>query len=193
MPKGKKGSSFERDICRTISLWWSNGRHDDMFWRSATSGARATTRRKVGKKTRGHNGDIAATDSDGERLMDCITFELKRGYASSTFQDMLDAHDHAAEQVWESWIAQAMEAWSASGSFAWALVVRRDQRQALICIPQFLYRELKPLGALQDETKPKVVMSVPGRKNKKPNLVFITTLKYFLEDVEPCHLLQLNT
>jgi len=41
-----KGSSFEREICTILSKWWTNNERDDVFWRTAGSGARATTRSK---------------------------------------------------------------------------------------------------------------------------------------------------
>lgn len=191
MARSSKGSAFEREVCKRLGLWW--GESDDLFWRATTSGARATTRRKAGRKTRGHYGDIAATCPEGEKLIDCITFELKRGYAASTFQDLLDQSAHHAEQVWEQWIRQAMDAWTQAGSYAWALIVKRDQRQELICIPQYFYRELRDQGVLTQEHRPGAMIRFPNRKRPdKPILVFITTLSYFLEEVEPCHIRQLH-
>ena len=64
-----KGSSYEREICRLLSLWWTEGVSDDYFWRTAGSGAMAKTRSKVGKKTHGHYGDIQAVHPDGEPLI----------------------------------------------------------------------------------------------------------------------------
>ncbi|MBM3120244.1 MAG: hypothetical protein FJ006_12010, partial [Chloroflexi bacterium] len=57
-----KGASFERDISRQLSLWWTHGERDDVFWRSSMSGGRATVRAKKGQKTAYQNGDITATD-----------------------------------------------------------------------------------------------------------------------------------
>ena len=37
-----KGSSFERAVCKRLSLWLSNGERDNLLWRSAMSGGRAT-------------------------------------------------------------------------------------------------------------------------------------------------------
>ena len=38
----EKGSSFERLVCKRMSMWLSKGERDDLFWRSAMSGGRAT-------------------------------------------------------------------------------------------------------------------------------------------------------
>lgn len=32
----EKGARFERKICRVLSLWWSGGKTDRVFWRSPT-------------------------------------------------------------------------------------------------------------------------------------------------------------
>jgi hypothetical protein len=38
----QKGSQFERDVCRELSLWVSHGKQEDVYWRSAMSGGRST-------------------------------------------------------------------------------------------------------------------------------------------------------
>jgi hypothetical protein len=76
-----KGSSFERDISVKLSLWFSEGKRDDIFYRSQSSGARATQRYKSKKTTEGQHGDIAATCSEGEPLIKKWNIELKSGYS----------------------------------------------------------------------------------------------------------------
>jgi hypothetical protein len=75
-PKNK-GSSFEREFCKTISLWLSNKNRDDLFWRTSNSGGRYTIRKKSGKETDNQEGDITATDFDYKFVSDNIYFELK--------------------------------------------------------------------------------------------------------------------
>lgn len=77
----KKGSEFEREISKRLSLWWSDGKRDDIFWRTSGSGARATTRRKKSQKTAYEYGDITFTDPDGKPFIDYFLVELKRGYS----------------------------------------------------------------------------------------------------------------
>ncbi len=55
-----KGAEFEREICRRLSLWLSRGRSDDLFWRSAMSGGRATIGKRTGKERKAQAGDITA-------------------------------------------------------------------------------------------------------------------------------------
>src|SRR5574343_614270 len=78
-PKAQ-GSSYEREIARQISLWYSKYKRDDIFYRSHSSGGRATNRKKAGKELKGQYGDICATDPSGKPLIDKWTIECKHGY-----------------------------------------------------------------------------------------------------------------
>lgn len=74
----QKGASFERAVCKHLSLWISKGKRDDIYWRSAMSGGRAT----LAKGTRGTQaGDISSIDSMGELLTNAFLIECKH-YAS---------------------------------------------------------------------------------------------------------------
>ncbi len=76
--RGKsKGSSFEREVCKKLSYWISGGNEDDLFWRSAMSGGRATVSAKKGKKLNRHAGDITATAPEGHVLTDYWFVECK--------------------------------------------------------------------------------------------------------------------
>lgn len=130
-----------------LSRWWAG--RDDVFWRSNSSGARATQRAKKGKQTKGQCGDICATDPVGAPLIDLVTFELKRGYSSRTIADVLDV-DAAIKtklQTWELFIAKAHRDHERAGSFAWAIISRRDRRTTWIWMPRYLVTELRALGA----------------------------------------------
>jgi hypothetical protein len=142
-----KGGQFERDVCRQLSLWWTTGKRDDVFWRTAGSGARATVRKKAGRKTFGSYGDITATDPIGQPLMKLLTLELKRGYSKTSFADLLDVSQRAKQQMFAKWVQQACDAAEASGSQAWCLITKRDQRECLIFMPYSLvlrFRKLEP-------------------------------------------------
>lgn len=69
-----KGSEFERKLCRAISLFWSDGKSDDLCWRSAASGARGTVSRT---KTRAYHGDLVSTDPSIDPLFKVFSFEAK--------------------------------------------------------------------------------------------------------------------
>ena len=140
---GAKGGKFERDFCRQLSLWWTNQVRDDLFWRTAGSGGRATTRAKSGKQSAGHAGDITSTDPSSQPLTDLISFELKRGYNSCTIHDIMDK----PRSVVLGFVEQAKESSHIGGTFSWAVVHKRDAGAALIYVPDDLYRGLCDHGA----------------------------------------------
>ena len=84
----RKGSGFEREVAKALSLWWTEGSRDDVFWRSSNSGGRATARRKRGQRTAGQHGDIAATDPVGEPFLKVVTIELKAGYGRGSWDPL---------------------------------------------------------------------------------------------------------
>lgn len=72
-----KGIQFERQICKDLSLWISGGKREDVFWRSAMSGGRATVREKYGIQLQSQVGDISPISALGETLLDSIVIECK--------------------------------------------------------------------------------------------------------------------
>jgi hypothetical protein len=152
MAKQGKGSNFERETCKTLSLWWTNGERDDVFWRTAGSGARAKTRSKTGQSTFGQYGDIQATDPIGQPLIDAISIELKRGYSRSTFADIIDKKKTSKTQTYELFIEQAKQDAENAGAPFWILIAKRDRREALVFMPVKLMDLLK-ISEIQQITK----------------------------------------
>lgn len=72
-----KGSNFERLICPKLSLWISQGKRDDLFWRSSNSGGRSTVMFKKGGENRTQCGDITAIHPDGNPLTDRYLISCK--------------------------------------------------------------------------------------------------------------------
>ena len=137
-----KGSQFERDLCRRLSEWWTAGARDDVFWRTAGSGGRATVRRKRGKMTAGAAGDIMATDPLGVDLMQLVTIECKRGYTRATIHDLVDELATSAVQIYESWIQQAAHAAQISKTPYWWVIHQRTRRVVTITFPRALRSDL---------------------------------------------------
>jgi|SRR5262252_1389135 len=73
----QKGGRFERDTCRALSLWVSDGKRDDIFWRSSMSGGRATIGLKTGRRRGAQAGDIGAIDGLAELLLRLFYIECK--------------------------------------------------------------------------------------------------------------------
>lgn len=75
--RGKgKGASFEREVCKKLSLWITNGEREDCLWRSAISGGRATVAYSKGKEVR-QAGDVCAVSPEGHALTDHWYIECK--------------------------------------------------------------------------------------------------------------------
>jgi hypothetical protein len=72
-----KGSAFERSVCQKLSMWISQDKHDDLFWRSSMSGGRATVMFKKGGENRTQCGDITAIHPDGNPLTDKFLISCK--------------------------------------------------------------------------------------------------------------------
>jgi hypothetical protein len=79
-----KGSAFERKVCVDLSLMISGGKQSDIFWRSAMSGGRATSRirraknryrRSVDNVRQG--GDICAVAPEGNAFSEHWFVECK--------------------------------------------------------------------------------------------------------------------
>ncbi len=72
-----KGSQFEREVCKKLSNWISYDLRDDLFWRSAMSGGRATVGMKKGIVRSNQAGDITSIDPLGQKLIDTFVIECK--------------------------------------------------------------------------------------------------------------------
>ena len=131
-----KGNNFERLLCKEFSMWWANGKRDDIFWRTQQSGGRATQRRKKGETTAGQYGDMTATDPIGLPLLEAFTFEFKRGYAKTTLHDLLDCQErHAHKQQMQVWMNKVRHESELASSHIWLLVIARINRRPMIFFP----------------------------------------------------------
>lgn len=184
-----KGSGFEREICKALGLWWTEGERDDIFWRSATSGARATVRQRSGQSTFGQYGDVQASDPIGQPLIDLCTIELKRGYQQDTIGDVLDA-TKMNKPVWNQWLEQTLRSAREAGSFGWLLITKRNRRDTIVFIPWRLYTSLNNNGARLTRARPSLQLILRRKKNEKERkrvTVFGTTFSEFIRLVNRRH------
>jgi len=173
-----KGSSFERQLCKMLSLWWSNGKRDDLYWRSSMSGGRATVRARKSKSTAGHYGDITSTDTVGRELTQLCVIEAKRGYQEHTVGDLVDATP-ANKPQFEDWVEQAMEEQELAGTPGWLLITKRNNREIMVYMPWKFYHLFSAHGVPLYECRPylKFLWGECG--------LFGTTLNSFLKVVTP--------
>lgn len=188
-----KGSDYEREVCKRLSLWWTDDKRDDVFWRSSGSGARAKVRGRAGAQTAGQHGDVAATDPIGAPLIDALTIEIKRGYSEYTFQDVIDRLEKGGIQEWERWFGQAIESHDQSGSVSWMLITRRDRRSPLVWFPHYLFTEFRRLGAFSGRPSAPFMRAVVGVRTVRQTIDLVAMpLDTFLEEVCAQHILALE-
>src|SRR5215475_8637610 len=88
--RGKlKGSRNERRLCRELSLLVSNGKRDDLLWRSAMSGGTATAARKRGNLKGNQAGDVSSIDASSHWLVKEWYIEAKHYHDLQIIRSML--------------------------------------------------------------------------------------------------------
>lgn len=142
MGKSSKGSSFEREISKQLSLWWTKGASDSVFWRSAMSGGRATVRAKVGKNTNYMAGDICAIDPIGAPLIESTVIELKRGYSKWCVLDLIDGKDPKKATLGQ-FLTQVEEECKQAKVKNFLLICKRDGRCPIVVLPIYMVQFLK--------------------------------------------------
>lgn len=137
-----KGASFERKISKALSLWWTENTRDDIFWRSQTSGARATIRKKQGKQTANQEGDITCSDPIGQGLIDLVSIECKKGY-DGTIDDLLGSRQ--SEPILIKFFKQCERETEGTEKGSW-LIWCQDRRKTLIFFDYTFYLHLRKKG-----------------------------------------------
>ena len=142
-----KGGSFEREICKRLSLWFTNNKTEDAFWRSKSSGGRGTQRAKNKNKELNIEdfGDIRSDLPEGKPFCEFFCTELKTGYAKKiktkegnkihnwSVMDHIDAGKNQKNfQLFEFWEQSKRDA-KISKRIP-LLIFRRQQKQACICM-----------------------------------------------------------
>ena len=73
----EKGNNFEREVSKLLSLFLSEGKEDDLLYRTASSGARYTSRKMKGKDTRNQSGDITSITPEADDFINSVNIEVK--------------------------------------------------------------------------------------------------------------------
>lgn len=137
-----KGGGFEREVSSKLSLWFSEGTRDDIFYRSHSSGGRFTMRRKTSKDTAYQSGDITCSDPIGKVLIDNWSIECKTGYGKWDLLDLLDSNQKVTQI--EAFFKQCKEDSDECNKHP-ILVFRRAGRKICICIEKKYFSYLKDL------------------------------------------------
>ena len=122
----QKGGAFERATCKQLSLWLSGGVRDDLLWRSAMSGGRATIGFKRGKMRKSQSGDISGIDTQGQEFTKVFSVECKH-YSSLNMESLVFARTGNLAKFWN----QACRDASLSGK-APLLIAKQNSRPTLL-------------------------------------------------------------
>ena len=123
-----KGGAYERSVAKRLSLWYTNNKRDDVFYRSASSGGRSTQRFKKGKQTVNAAGDLSYTDSIGEPFLKCVAVELKAGYDSPTLSKTCSGKKPKLFDFFK----QAQESAEQAGVQGWLIVHKPDFQTEMV-------------------------------------------------------------
>ena len=141
MKKGNsknKGSQFERIICKKLSLWISEGQREDIFWRSAMSGGRATVQYKKGISNKSQVCDISAIDPLGEKLLRNYVIECK-AYKNLKLDNLIyKTSQEGMLLFWNETRQKAIE----SGKSP-ILVARQNNKRDIICFSRCLGEKIR--------------------------------------------------
>lgn len=164
-----------------FSQWWSGDENcTDLFWRTAMSGGRATVRARKGLKTRGHAGDLCATDSFGQPLTRYCILELKKGHqGNATVQDLLDKKKGGT--VYGGWIEKLEKACETHGIPYWMIIHGRDKREPLVLFSEKAFPDFSNRWRLYGH-KPMICLQTGPPTWKK---FCISTLNDFFDCIPP--------
>ena len=184
-----KGAEFERDICKILSLWWSNTERDDIFYRTSGSGSRATVRRKKGMRTADSTADIMATHESGKPLTKTCIFELKRGFSEKHKRTalglevltILDKQPKAKDPVLLQWWEKIEKERKAARRRFSFIIFRRDQKLSCMVMSYKTFNFLSKRNGVFDD----IIISVHLPSVKKIESLVIVKLDDFLNWCQP--------
>lgn len=143
-----KGSGFERAICKDLSLWITNNKKEDVFWRSAMSGGRSTVALRAGKKLGAQAGDISSVHKAGNAFIETFMVECKN-YQKLNFESLVKRKG----KLLEFWKIASQEA-SRYNKIP-MLVAKQNHYPTVVC---FTTQGMQKLGL---DISNKIVISMP--------------------------------
>lgn len=148
-----KGPRFERAICGRLSLWVSDLEREDIFWRTAMSGGRATVGSKRGKRFTAQAGDISAVDPLGDELLRHFMVECKF-YKRLEYEKLFYRFRGKFGRFWRMNLAKAQE-----HGKELMLVAKENKREELVGITPAGYEMLKC-----GPSWPRLIARFPGER-----------------------------
>jgi hypothetical protein len=103
-----KGAAAERKLCVLLSLWVSGGTKQDLFWRAAMSGGRATIHKRAGRDVR-QAGDVCSVAPEGHVLTNKFFIENKHVKKLDIASFLLDGDKGILTKFWKVACKQARD------------------------------------------------------------------------------------
>lgn len=125
----QKGAQYERATCSRLSLWVSEMKRQDVFWRSAMSGGRANlrSRRRREGEFSAQAGDITATHALGDLLIRLFCVDAKN-YKDFEFEKLAFC---STAEVGKAWIKTQEEA-ARFGKIP-LMVLKQNNKDDVVC------------------------------------------------------------
>lgn len=166
----EKGSGWEREIGRILSMWWTAGERKDVLYRRDVGGHFAF-KYNLGKK--GLSGDIMAIDPIAVLFQDAVSVEAKfyKAEASILFEAVLGKRTQVL-QWWQQCEGDAIS----EEKVPW-LIVKFNHRIPFIMMPnEFYMQTVEKLGM------PKGVRTILFIKLHFEDTIYNTLVTLKLED-----------
>lgn len=124
----QKGASFERAICSRLSLWVTDMKRDDVFWRSAMSGGRATLAKAAsGNRFHAQSGDICAVDPSGASFISKFTVECKSLKDVSATRLLFNSGEAELVKCWDQAVKET------NPGMIPLLIIKQNRYPELLC------------------------------------------------------------
>lgn len=174
-----KGSAFERTVCKRLSLWLSKGERDDLFWRSAMSGGRATLRLRQDlariQINKAQAGDITAINQQAYDFIEGLFIEAKH-YANLGLARGFICHTGLLWKFWEKACADAdrhakMPVLIAKQNLYPIVVITRDCQRLFNHPPLIILRHWQAeLCLFEPATAYRRMIRRRGQQNEEPRI-----------------------
>ena len=124
------GNNYERELSKKLSLWFTEGKSDDVCWRDLGSGNRSTIRKKQGKESI-RDGDIVPTDLIYKPFFDKFHIDAKS--LGSVHLMLINPNNMKSSQLLNEWIKVCEDAKKFSKIPLMFVKARNDRK-----IPEFI-------------------------------------------------------
>jgi Holliday junction resolvase len=134
MNSKQKGSGFERDVCKFLTVWATGKAKPYVFWRSPSSGGLATI-----SNTTNTCGDIIAIRPEGEPLIQIFSLEIKTGYlGADPLKHLKKTKNETIKSFWEQCIRD-----SRMDNKSGMLIFRKKGSKPVVGIEGDIFEKLK--------------------------------------------------